>query len=126
VALRIFDMSSINRSTYFEQELRLASNTDGRLDWYAVFILRRRYRYGFHGQAGRRYLLQRLLGRHLRVCSTTTMESPYAYYLYYLFWHLHLDPEPDRSMEDWNRTIGRFSGWATTSTSTIRSLIPSM
>ena len=115
IALRVFDYEQVQDGTYFEQEFRLTSDTDGPLSWYA----------------GASYYQEdidsRFLGRMDEdiYCSVywgfdcqglfdyyNYLGSPYSYYLYYYFGTYTWTPSPTGYMEDWNETIGRFRGWA--------------
>ncbi len=111
--LRIFDYEQDQEGTYFEQEFRLTSHTDGPLDWYTGV--------SFYDED----IDSRFMGRqdeeiYCNVYWGATCEGLFDYYNYYgysdyLFYYFGTNvwtPSPTGYMEDWNETIGKFKGWA--------------
>jgi iron complex outermembrane receptor protein len=114
VALRVFDYEQYQSGTYFEQELRLASDTDGRLDWYAgVSFYDEDIDTDFLGRQDENIYCNVYWGDTCQGVFDYYNGSPYADTLYYYFGTYTWTPSPTGYMEDWNQTIGRFSGWAT-------------
>ena len=113
VALRIFDYEQYQAGTYFEQEFRLTSSTEGPLDWYAgVSYYKEEIDTDFLGRQDEDIYCNVYWGDTCQGVFDYYNSSPYAYYLYYYFGTYTWTPSPTGYMEDWNRTTGRFSGWA--------------
>ena len=111
--LRIYDYVQDQEGTYFEQEFRLTSHTDGPLDWYAGV--------SFYDED----IDSRFMGRqdeeiYCNVYWGATCQGLFDYYnyigyadlLHYYFGTNTWTPSPTGYMEDWNETIGKFKGWA--------------
>ena len=114
VNLRIFDYEQDQTGTYFEQELRLSSDTDGALDWYAgASYYEEHIDTKFLGRQDEEIYCNVYWGNSCQGLFDYYNGSPYAYTLYYYFGTYTWTPSPTGYMEDWNQTIGRFSGWAT-------------
>ena len=111
--LRVYDYEQDQDGTYFEQELRLTSHTEGPLDWYAGV--------SFYDED----IDSRFMGRqdeeiYCNVYWGATCQGLFDYYNYlgyshYLTYYFGTDtwtPSPTGYLEDWNETIGNFKGWA--------------
>ena len=111
--LRVYDYEQDQDGTYFEQELRLTSHTEGPLDWYAGV--------SFYDED----IDSRFMGRqdeeiYCNVYWGATCQGLFDYYNYlgyadflsYYFGTNTWTPSPTGYLEDWNETIGSFKGWA--------------
>jgi len=116
--LVIWEYEQDQEGTYFEQEFRLTSDTDGPLSWYAGV--------SFYEED----ITSRFMGRMNEdiYCDFYWMYGPYGcqyffdYYNYlggtyvdtliYYFGTNVFMPSPTGNLDDWNETIGKFSGYA--------------
>ena len=119
--LRIFDYEQAQEGTYFEQEFRLTSDTEGPLSWYAGASF-------YEENIDSRFLGRQDEDLYCNVYWGYTCQDLFAYYNYwdytgggtyygdlldYYFGTTTWTPSPTGTMEDWNETLGTYSGWAT-------------
>jgi iron complex outermembrane recepter protein len=113
VDLRIFDYEQYQSGNYFQQEFRLESDTSGPLDWYAgLSYYNEHIDTDFLGRQDEDIYCNVYWGDTCQGVFDYYNSSPYAYYLYYYFGTYTWTPSPTGYMEDWNRTLGRYNGWA--------------
>lgn len=113
VNLRIFDYEQYQSGTYFEQEFRLTSNEDGPLKWYVgASLYDEDIDTDFLGRQDEDIYCSVYWGNTCQGLFDYYNGSPYAYVLADYFGTYTWTPSPTGYMEDWNRTLGRFSGWA--------------
>ena len=111
--LRIFDYEQDQEGTYFEQEFRLTSHTEGPLDWYAgVSFYDEDIDSRFMGRQDEEIYCNVYWGATCQDLFDYYNYIGYADYLHYYFGTNTWTPSPTGYMEDWNETIGRFKGWA--------------
>lgn len=116
-ALTIFNYEQVQEGEYFEQELRLTSDTDGPLSWYAgVSYYREEIDTEFLGQQDEDVYCNVYWGQ---TCSdlfefyNTYYGGAYAYILNDYWGTYTWTPSAnDGLIDDWNRTRGKYQGWA--------------
>jgi iron complex outermembrane receptor protein len=115
--LRIFDYEQAQEGTYFEQEFRLVSDSDGPLNWYAgVSLYDEDIDSQFLGRQDEDIYCNVYWGDSCQGVFdyyNTAYGGAYAYVLDYYFGTYTWTPSPTGNMEDWNETKGKFKGWAT-------------
>jgi iron complex outermembrane receptor protein len=113
-SLRIFDYEQFQGGTYFEQEFRLTSKEDeGPLKWYVgASFYDEDIDTDFLGRQDEDIYCNVYWGDTCQGVFDYYNNSPYAYVLGDYFGTYTWTPSPTGYMEDWNRTLGRFSGWA--------------
>lgn len=115
--LRIFDYEQAQSGTYFEQEFRLTSDTEGPLSWYAgASFYEEDIDSRFMGRQDEDLYCNVYWGdtcQGLFDYYNTAYGGAYAYVLNDYFGTYTWTPSPTGYMEDWNETLGKFSGWAT-------------
>lgn len=114
--LTIFNYEQVQSGDYIEEELRLTSNSDGMLNWYAGASY-------YREEIDTRFLGQQDEDLYCNVYWGDTCEGvfdyynnayggAYAYVLNDYFGTYTWTPSPTGMMDDWNRTKGVFQGWA--------------
>lgn len=115
--LRIFDYEQEQKGTYFEQEFRLVSDSEGPLNWYAgVSLYQEEIDSQFLGRQDEDIYCSVYWGdtcQGIFDYYNTAYGGAYAYVLDYYFGTYAWTPSPTGYMEDWNETKGKFTGWAT-------------
>lgn len=113
LSLRIFDYEQYQSGTYFEQEFRLTSNEEGPLRWYVgASFYDEDIDTDFLGRQDEDIYCNVYWGDTCQGVFDYYNASAYAYVLGDYFGTYTWTPSPTGYMEDWNRTLGRFSGWA--------------
>jgi iron complex outermembrane receptor protein len=113
-ALTIFNYEQIQEGEYFEQELRLTSDTDGPLSWYAgVSYYREEIDTEFLGQQAEDVYCNVYWGNDCQGLFDYYNAYGLSDYLVYYFGTSTWTPSAnDGLIDDWNRTRGKFQGWA--------------
>ncbi|EED33022.1 TonB-dependent receptor, plug [gamma proteobacterium NOR5-3] len=115
--LTIFNYEQRQEGEYFEQELRLTSDNEGMFNWYAgVSYYQEDIETEFLGQQDEDVYCNIYWGN---TCEgvfefyNTYYDGAYAYVLYDYWGTYDWTPSGnDGLIDDWNRTVGDFSGWA--------------
>jgi iron complex outermembrane receptor protein len=114
--LRIFDYEQDQSGTYFEQEFRLVSDSEGPLNWYAgVSFYQEDIDSRFLGRQDEEIYCNVYWGNSCQGIFdyyNNAYGGAYAYVLDYYFGTYTWAPSPTGTMEDWNETVGKFSGYA--------------
>jgi iron complex outermembrane receptor protein len=116
-AITIFNYEQIQSGDYFEQELRLTSDNDGLFNWYAgVSYYREEIDTEFLGQQDEDLYCNVYWGDSCEgvfdYYNNVYYDGAYAYVLYDYWGTYDWAPSPNGLIDDWNRTRGKFSGWA--------------
>lgn len=114
--LTIFNYEQLQSGEYFEQELRLTSDTDGMLSWYAgVSYYREDIDTEFLGQQDEDLYCNVYWGSDCQGVFdyyNNAYGGAYAYILSDYWGTYDWQASPDGLIDDWNRTRGTFQGWA--------------
>jgi iron complex outermembrane recepter protein len=114
--LTIFNYEQVQSGDYFEQEFRLTSNTDGMFSWYAgASYYREKIDTRFMGQQDEDLYCNVYWGDTCQGVFdfyNSYYGGAYAYVLQDYFGTYAWTPSPTGRMDDWNRTKGKFQGWA--------------
>jgi iron complex outermembrane receptor protein len=116
-ALTIFNYEQQQEGEYFEQELRLTSNNEGMFNWYAgVSYYQEDIDTEFLGQQDEDVYCNVYWGNNCQGVFdfyNTYYDGAYAYILYDYWGTYNWTPSAnDGLIDDYNRTVGKFSGWA--------------
>lgn len=115
--LNIFNYEQVQEGEYFEQELRITSDTDGMFSWYAgASYYREEIDTQFLGQQDEDLYCNVYWGDTCQGVFdyyNTYAGGYYAYVLNDYFGTYTWTPSPTGRMDDWNETRGTFQGWAT-------------
>ncbi|WOJ95829.1 TonB-dependent receptor [Congregibacter brevis] len=112
--LTIFNYEQVQEGEYFEQELRLTSDNEGMFNWYAGVSY-------YQEDIDTEFLGQQAEDVYCNVYWGDTCQGLFDYYNYYglsdylvyYFGTSNWTPSAnDGLIDDWNRTVGNFSGWA--------------
>ena len=114
--LTIADYEQDQEGTYFEQEFRFTSSTEGPLDWYAGASY-------YEEDIDTRYMVRQDEEIYCNVYWGQTCQGifdtynnyyggAYAYILDAYFGSREWTPSPVGYLEDWNETKGKYTGWA--------------
>jgi iron complex outermembrane receptor protein len=114
--LTVFNYEQVQSGEYFEQELRLTSDTDGALSWYAgVSYYREEIDTEFLGQQDEDLYCNVYWGSDCQGVFdyyNTAYDGAYAYVLNDYWGTYEWQASPDGLIDDWNRTRGTYQGWA--------------
>jgi iron complex outermembrane receptor protein len=112
--LTIFNYEQQQEGEYFEQELRLTSDNEGMFNWYAGLSY-------YQEDIDTEFLGQQAEDVYCNVYWGNTCQGLFDYYnayglsdyLDYYFGTSNWTPSGnDGLIDDWNRTVGKYSGWA--------------
>lgn len=113
-AITIFNYEQQQEGEYFEQELRLTSDNDGMFNWYAGVSY-------YQEDIETEFLGQQDEDVYCNVYWGNTCQGLFDYYNYYglsdylvyYFGTSNWTPSGNNGLiDDWNRTVGKYSGWA--------------
>lgn len=112
--LTIFNYEQVQDGEYFEQELRLTSDTEGPLSWYAgVSYYREEINTEFLGQQAEDVYCNVYWGDTCQGVFDYYNSIDAAYVLEYYWGTSNWTPSAnDGLVDDWNRTEGTYQGWA--------------
>ena len=115
--ITIFNYEQVQEGEYFEQELRLTSDNEGMFNWYAgVSYYQEDIETEFLGQQDEDLYCNVYWGNTcegLFEFYNTYYDGAYAYILYDYWGTYDWTPSGnDGLIDDWNRTVGDYSGWA--------------
>ena len=114
--LTIFNYEQVQSGDYFEQELRLTSDTDGLFSWYAgVSYYREKIDTEFLGQQDEDIYCNVYWGNTCQGVFdyyNNAFGGAYAYVLSDYWGTYDWQASPTGLIDDWNRTRGTFQGWA--------------
>ncbi|MFT7286942.1 MAG: iron complex outermembrane receptor protein [Halieaceae bacterium] len=113
--LTIFNYEQVQDGEYFEQELRLTSDNEGMFNWYAGVSF-------YNEEIDTEFLGQQDEDLYCNVYWGNTCQGLFDYYnsydlsdylVYYFGTSTWTPSGNDGLIDDWNRTKGSYSGWAT-------------
>ncbi|WP_439107331.1 TonB-dependent receptor [Congregibacter sp.] len=116
-SITIFNYEQVQEGEYFEQELRLTSDNEGMFNWYAgLSYYQEDIDTEFLGQQDEDLYCNIYWGDNCQGVFdfyNNYYDGAYAYVLYDYWGTYDWTPSPNGGLiDDWNRTVGSYSGWA--------------